>query len=327
MSIITNTMQWVNLEAKRNKRNKLMVLSDMVFNYIFYDVFPQEYYHYGFYKKSHKNKKTYFTTRLYVKRRKQISAPEYENVIFLDKYIFAKVFHDFYGRKCMLVTKDTDKSEIIEFLQQTKKVVYKPLEECEGRGICSYDVKNFNSVEALCDEIVTKSKGNVILDEWLEQSEEMNAFYPKGVNCIRVYTFLHNGHFEFIDAKVSFGTTSDIVNATINGNLFATVDVQSGVITSDLTDYTLVLHEKHPVTGFVAKGTQLPEWDKVLELAKKAAHVVPQVAYVGWDIALTTKGPVLIEGNHCGGCGGNQFCTLSEKDVGTKDAWDVMSRI
>ena len=327
MSIISNTMQWMGLEAERNKRNKFAVLIDMIYNYLFFGVFPQEYYHYGFYKKNRKDKKTYFTTKLYNKRRKQLSETAYENVIFLDKYVFAKGFHDFYGRKSLLVTQDTTKDEIAEFVQDVQKVVYKPLDACEGRGICSYDVRDYNSIEELCNEIVSRHRGKALLDEWLEQSDKMNAFYSKGVNCIRVYTFLHKGHFEFIDAKVSFGTNSDIVNATLSGNLFATVDVDSGVITSDLTDYTLNLYKTHPVTGFVAKGTKLPQWDEVLELAKKAAYVVPQVAYVGWDIALTKNGPVLIEGNHCGGCGGNQFCTLTDKSTGTKEVWDVISRL
>ncbi len=327
MSIISNTNMWVDMEAKRNNRNKTMVFIDMVYNYLFYGVFPQEYYHYGFYKKSAKDKKTYFTTRHYVKRRRELSNSAYENSVFLDKYIFSKVFNDLYGRECMEINRYTSKSDVIEFMKKAGKAVYKPLEACEGRGIRSYSVSDYDNIEKLADDILSGNKGNALLDEWLEQSAEMSKFYKDGVNCIRVYTFIHNDHFEFLDAKVSFGTTSDIVNATINGNLFATVDVNTGIITSDLTDYTLVLYEEHPVTHFKAKGTQLPCWDEVLELAKKAAYRVPQVAYVGWDIALTTSGPVLIEGNHCGGCGGNQFCTLNDKTTGNKELWDVIERI
>ena len=326
MSIIQKTKKWIELEAEKNKRNPFMVLVDMVFNYVVYGVFPQEYYHFGFYKKSSKDKKTYFTTKMYVKRRGEISNPSYENSIFLDKYIFSKVFSEFYGRECMQINSYTKREEIEEFMLRAKKVVYKPLEECEGRGIKTYSLSDYNSVSELCDQILSQ-KGDALLDQWLIQSEEMNKFYDKGVNCIRIYTFLHKGHFEFLDAKVSFGTTSDIVNATLEGNLFATVDVNQGIITSDLTDYTLKLHKEHPVTHFVAKGTQLPCWEEVLELAKKAAYRVPQVAYVGWDIALTPDGPVLIEGNHCGGCGGNQFCTLTDKTTGTRELWDVMARI
>lgn len=53
----------------------------------------------------------------------------------------------------------------------------------------------------------------------------------------------------------------------------------------------------------------------------QAARVVPQVAYVGWDVAITESGPVLIEGNHYGGVGGNQFCLLTRRKTGTKEKW------
>ena len=36
---------------------------------------------------------------------------------------------------------------------------------------------------------------------------------------------------------------------------------------------------------------------EVKELVLKAAMVVPNVKYVGWDVAITPTGPVIIEGN------------------------------
>ena len=37
--------------------------------------------------------------------------------------------------------------------------------------------------------------------------------------------------------------------------------------------------------------------EEVKAMAIEAAHIVPQVRYVGWDIAISEKGPCLIEGN------------------------------
>ena len=34
-----------------------------------------------------------------------------------------------------------------------------------------------------------------------------------------------------------------------------------------------------------------------MALCEECAKVIPQVRYVGWDIAITEKGPVVIEGN------------------------------
>ena len=37
---------------------------------------------------------------------------------------------------------------------------------------------------------------------------------------------------------------------------------------------------------------------EAVELVKEAAKVIPEVAYVGWDVAVTENGPLIIEGNH-----------------------------
>ena len=47
-----------------------------------------------------------------------------------------------------------------------------------------------------------------------------------------------------------------------------------------------------PVTFF-----KIPMYKESVELAKKVSKIVKEVRYVGWDIALTPKGPTIIEGN------------------------------
>jgi Sugar-transfer associated ATP-grasp len=42
---------------------------------------------------------------------------------------------------------------------------------------------------------------------------------------------------------------------------------------------------------------RVPMWEAVCELAKKAASAFWPVGAVGWDIAVTREGPVLVEGN------------------------------
>ena len=38
-------------------------------------------------------------------------------------------------------------------------------------------------------------------------------------------------------------------------------------------------------------------WREILDLLQEAARVVPSVRYVGWDVAVTPDGPLLVEGN------------------------------
>jgi hypothetical protein len=52
-----------------------------------------------------------------------------------------------------------------------------------------------------------------------------------------------------------------------------------------------------PATGQRVQGEVLPRWDEALDLARRAAELFLPARSIGWDIALTPDGPVIIEGN------------------------------
>jgi hypothetical protein len=55
--------------------------------------------------------------------------------------------------------------------------------------------------------------------------------------------------------------------------------------------------ERHPDTGGRLAGFRLPHWSEALALCLKAHASFSAYAYVGWDVAFTDDGPVLVEGN------------------------------
>ena len=56
------------------------------------------------------------------------------------------------------------------------------------------------------------------------------------------------------------------------------------------------MYATHPDTGFRFAGFEVPYFPEVLAAAKNAAAHVPH-ELIGWDIAVTEAGPVIIEGN------------------------------
>lgn len=56
--------------------------------------------------------------------------------------------------------------------------------------------------------------------------------------------------------------------------------------------------ESHPDTGAAILGVEIPFWAQALALARRAHHeAFSRFVFLGWDVALTTEGPVLIEAN------------------------------
>ena len=60
---------------------------------------------------------------------------------------------------------------------------------------------------------------------------------------------------------------------------------------------TGLYYDCHPVTQTAFKGFTVPMFDEAVTLCLQAAQVKPDLAYIGWDVAITPDKPVLIEGN------------------------------
>lgn len=86
-----------------------------------------------------------------------------------------------------------------------------------------------------------------------------------------------------------------------SGNLVTHIDLKKGallpatIMTVDGSGEQTVL--RHPTTGMLFEGFQVPFWKESCELAMEAARKFLPIRTVGWDIAITPKGPLLIEGN------------------------------
>lgn len=108
---------------------------------------------------------------------------------------------------------------------------------------------------------------------------------------------------------MTIGYKKKIANVSAN-SIFTLVNVKTGQVSTDGCDYNDNIYIVHPETGIHFKGFQIPMWYEVLKILERAAARVPQIGYVGWDVAITEDGPVIIEGNNDGGYVGYQLADL-----------------
>jgi len=97
-----------------------------------------------------------------------------------------------------------------------------------------------------------------------------------------------------------FGVTDNFANG-LSGNMSSSVDLVRGVLKpakgARPDGSGMHCFNEHPHTGRVFSDFTLPYWDEACTLAETAArHFVP-IRTVGWDVALTPEGPVILEGN------------------------------
>jgi hypothetical protein len=64
---------------------------------------------------------------------------------------------------------------------------------------------------------------------------------------------------------------------------------------------------KHPDSGVVFEGYKIPYYEEAVALAKRCMDSFYGLKSVGWDVAITTDGPVIIEGNDDWGLAAHQM--------------------
>ena len=86
-----------------------------------------------------------------------------------------------------------------------------------------------------------------------------------------------------------------------DGNMRALVDPATGVIVRTIRAATRgfgiedVKH--HPLSQQALTGQQLPYWDELRDLVETTSASFYPIRLVGWDVAITPSGPVILEGN------------------------------
>lgn len=307
----------ISAKLKKEKgRSKLATFFDLVNCSIKYKTSPHNYEVLGFADLSAEERKTYFTFADNIAMMEKYNSKKHE-AIFYNKFIFSKVFSDFYGRKCIMTNYLTEK-DFEKFMEGEQKIVYKPVNAAQGKGVEVLDASDFDSISELYNYINNLPNG--IIETWIAQHSVISALYPNAVNPIRINTVLKDGELKFMTSTLSIGHNSKIANASINA-LFALVDIETGKVLTDACDYDGGVYREHPETGATFKDFQIPYWKETLEMLQKAARVMYQVGYVGWDIAITENGPVIIEGNNDPGYIGFQL-PLFVKGHGTRELYE-----
>lgn len=209
-----------------------------------------------------------------------------------DKRRFAREYADLLGRETIEL-RDVDDEQLATFLARHPKVLAKPVEGQGGGNITLYE--NVTDAAAFRSEVT--ANGQSIVDEFIVQHPEMSSLYPDSVNTVRMITFLRpDGDVRLLAAVLRIGN-GDVIDNFASGGMFTMLD-EDGVALFPGVDKQSNVYREHPVTGTPIVGFRVPMYDRVWELTQQLARRTPEAPYVGWDLAITPDGPVVIEGNH-----------------------------
>lgn len=211
-----------------------------------------------------------------------------------------------------------DENSWVEYINKNfpETFVVKPINGVHGKDIKIYNRQGLNFVDTngatfspeglvrtmqtdrkydafvIQERLVSHADIKDLCDSEYLQTLRVNSFIDKTGKCRIVFSVL----------KVITGNSiSDNFAGGATGNLIAQVDVNTGKIfelygpRKTQKGYEVV--KQHDKINMPDDGYQIPLWPEICECIESAALKFFPVRSLGWDVAVTPKGPVIIEAN------------------------------
>ena len=157
------------------------------------------------------------------------------------------------------------------------------------------------ALDKFIDDIVTHFGTGYMFQERVKPHADVRKICGDRLPTVRIYTINgENGPEVFrVCWKIPAGkNVAD--NFWRKGNILAAVNYDTGVVTRAIQGFALEQVEitHHPDTDAPLVGTTIPNFKAVVDLSLEAARVFDSIRIVGWDIAPTDEGGVIVEGNY-----------------------------
>ena len=178
-------------------------------------------------------------------------------------------------------------------------------------------ISEFETVHKLVHYVMNPIKNFTVLEAQVQQHEVIARLYPCGVNCLRIVTLIDDSAVPHcLYAVLKMGNSGRWTDSRREDSMVCPIDLETGCLKGKAYTPDMQSHEQHPYTGVKFKDYALPYISEAIALAKEVSLVVPQMRYMGWNIALTQTGPVLMEGVPYPEYDYGQLPEFTEKHIG-----------
>jgi len=223
----------------------------------------------------------------------------------LDKYRTYSRWKEVFKRKVVLIDGPDSEEKFLEFATTHQQFIVKPLKDGEGRGVEKASLDRWESSKDAFAWLCERSP--CVIEELLVNHEEIRRIAPNTLNTVRVVTCAGPNEITVFGAFIRFGRGDSPVDHLAWGGICAVIHAASGIIITPACDLHGRNFPTHPDTGERIVGVQLPEWQDALKLVRSTAADLPTSRCVGWDLAITPAGWVIIEANGRGDLRGLQL--------------------
>ncbi|MBR5083896.1 MAG: hypothetical protein IKX33_04780 [Prevotella sp.] len=285
-------------EEKQNPKLARKLEKKLVKAHIAHRMKPEEYFLYGLRGKDYWEQKEYLSDV----ERKNIILRHGDPAVYEElnnKDVLYEHAKKYFRREACVIDTNASKSAFTDFALRHKKFFVKPIDGTWGRGASILMANTTAEAEAIFDKL--SREGRWFVEELIKQVPETAMWNDTSVNTVRIPALYTRSGCKILQPFLRTGRKGAVVDNAGGGGIFAVFDAETGIITTDGVDEHGGRYERHPDSGIVYKGWQVPRYEELKALTAELLHALPShPRYVAFDFALTAEGWVLVEGNYNG---------------------------
>jgi len=304
----------------KNKKNWLQIIKEFTSLYIRTKELPLNYISHLLYRKNVTNYKDYLSLKENRGILKWSYSHAQEQIVLVEnKLLFAaylekaniptpKIF--FHNSKNKFTYENNvfeiqSKNDFLLFLRRVffeKKIPHlfcKPIDGIQGENI--FIIKKATYME-IADNLIDLVLSNAfIFQELILQHATLKEINPSSINTLRIVTYKNReNEVEILSGFIRIGRKGAIIDNAHIGGIVIPINKETGRMYAEglqLIDNGGGIFYEHPETGIIFANLQIPNYVEIKKMIADASSLF-KFPLLGWDVAVTPNGPIIIEANH-----------------------------
>ena len=278
--------------AKKEHRFFPALVVDTAWCVFRYGMALSDYLNYELYKRTAHERREYVSTRTENSFYETVSPSAFKKR-FTVKQNFLREFKAYTRRDCIVPGEDSFE-QFCGFLDENPQFMAKPYDGLGGQGVQKLSAAEISDRQAYYDHCI---ENRIFLEQLVHQHPDLNKLCPASVNTARIMTFNDHGKPEILWMGLRVGNGVNPVDNFHANGMGVAIDMETGKLKGNAIDKDCNLFSVHPTTGVAFDGFQLPDFQEAVDLVLKGALESDKILVIGWDVAFSDQGPVIIEAN------------------------------
>ena len=278
--------------AKKENKNYYKLILDTGLCVFKYGFCLSDYLNFKLYNKNKEERKKYVSTKTENKFYETVSPSAYKKRYTI-KPNFLADFKD-YTKRDFFVPREGNYQEFLNFLDKHEVFMSKPYDGLGGADVKKEYTKDIKNKKDYFNNAI---ENRIFLEELVIQHQEMNRLCDKSVNTMRIMTFNDHGTSRIIWMGLRVGNGINTIDNFHAKGMAVNIDEQTGKLVGNAIDKDLNEYSEHPISHIKFDGFQIPCFEEAKKMVLEASLRSDKILVVGWDVAISKDGPVIIEGN------------------------------